>query len=95
MREVEAAARKALLDVREAVAGYRQATLRSELEHAHELLAAAGIECIVRNEAGELAPNVETLLGWVLREGITNVMRHSRARHCVVALTRSEGELHV
>ncbi len=34
---------------------------------------------------------METLLGWVLREGITNVMRHSRARHCVVALTRSEG----
>jgi two-component system sensor histidine kinase DesK len=91
VREVEAAARKALLDVRAAVAGYRQATLRSELEHAHELLAAAGIECIVRDEAGELAPNVETLLGWVLRESITNVMRHSRARHCVVALTRSEG----
>lgn len=91
VREVEAAARKALLDVREAVAGHRQATLRSELEHAHELLAAAGIECIVGDDAGELAPNVETLLGWVLREGITNVMRHSRARHCVVAVTHSEG----
>lgn len=95
VREVEAAARKALQDVREAVAGYRQATLRSELEHAHELLAAAGIECIVRDEASELSPNVETLLGWVLREGITNVMRHSRARHCVVALTRSEGTVHM
>ncbi len=95
VREVETAARTALHEVREAVAGYRQATLRSELEHAHELLAAAGIDCIVRNEAGELAPNAETLLGWVLREGITNVMRHSRARHCVVALTRSESELHM
>lgn len=89
--EVEAAARTALQEVREAVAGYREATLRGELEHAHELLAAAGIECVVRDEAGALPPPIETLLGWVLREGITNMIRHSRARHCLVALTRSDG----
>lgn len=93
VRDIEAAARTALQEVREAVAGYRQTTLESELQRAHELLAAAGIRCIVQNDAGTLPSPIEALLTWVVREGVTNVMRHSRAKQCVISLTRQSGEI--
>ncbi|HZS75093.1 MAG TPA: sensor histidine kinase [Ktedonobacteraceae bacterium] len=93
VRDIEAAARTALQEVREAVAGYRQTTLANELQRARELLAAAGIRCIVQNDAGALPPPIETVLTWVVREGITNVIRHSRAKQCVISLTRQPGEI--
>ena len=93
VREIEAAARTALQEVREAVAGYRQTTLASELQRAQELLAAAGIECSVRDEAGTVPVPIATLLAWVVREGVTNVIRHSRAQHCGVVLTQRAGEV--
>ncbi len=93
VRDIEAAARTALQEVREAVAGYRQTTLESELQRARELLVAAGIRCIVQNDAGTLPTPIEALLTWVVREGVTNVMRHSRAKQCVISLTRQSGEI--
>ncbi len=93
IRDIETAARTALQEVREAVAGYRKTTLASELQRAHELLAAAGIRCIVQNDAGVLSASIEGVLTWVVREGVTNVMRHSRAKQCVISLTRQPGEI--
>ena len=93
VRDIESAARAALQEVREAVAGYRQTTLASELQRARELLAAAGIRCIVQNDAGALPPAIEALLPWVVREGVTNVMRHSRAKQCVICLAHQSGEI--
>ncbi len=93
VRDIEAAARTALQEVREAVAGYRQTTLASELQRAHELLAAAGIRCIVQNDADALPTSIEAPLTWVVREGVTNVMRHSRAKQCVISLTCQHGEI--
>ena len=52
VREVEQVARRALREVREAVAGYRQPTLGEELIGARELLAAAGIACRIDKEGG-------------------------------------------
>ncbi len=86
--EIETAARTALQEVREAVAGYRESTLASELQRANEILAAAGIRLSVRDAAGMLPPACETLFAWVVREGVTNVIRHSRAQQCVVAIAR-------
>jgi two-component system sensor histidine kinase DesK len=82
--EVEHAARQALREVREAVAGYRQPTLRSELEGARQLLEAAGITCTVETTAGQISSPVDALLAWAVREGVTNVIRHSRAKRCTI-----------
>ncbi len=90
VRDIEAAARTALQEVREAVAGYRESTLPNELDRASELLDAAGIRCTVRNDVGELAPAIAVPLTWVLREGVTNVMRHSRAKQCQITLIRQQ-----
>lgn len=87
IREVERVARQALHEVREAVSGYRQQTLRGELEGARQILEAAGIACSIEYDAGVLPPGVDIVLGWVVREGVTNVIRHSRAQHCLIQVT--------
>ena len=90
IREVERVARQALREVREAVAGYRQQTLRGELDGARQILEAAGVICTIEDEARRLSPNADTLLAWVVREGVTNVIRHSRAEHCSIRITSTD-----
>ncbi|MGH2858142.1 MAG: sensor histidine kinase, partial [Solirubrobacteraceae bacterium] len=85
--DVEQVARQALREVRDAVSGYRQPTLDRELEGARVALAAAGIEAEIERAAPQLEPEVEALLAWTVREGATNVIRHSGARHCRVTVS--------
>ena len=89
--DIEGVARQALREVREAVAGYRQPTLENELAGAREMLGAAGIVCRAENGAGPLPGATDSVLAWTVREGTTNVMRHSRASSCQILLTR-DGE---
>jgi two-component system sensor histidine kinase DesK len=83
---VEAVARAALEEVREAVSGYRDLTLEGELAGARMALTAAGIETTVAREAEAIERPVETVLAWAVREAATNVIRHSRASHCTFRL---------
>lgn len=80
-------AREALREMRETVSGYRQMALATELRSAREILGAAGIACRCDRSAGALPPAVESVLAWAVREGVTNVVRHSRARHCTIRVT--------
>ena len=82
--DVEGVARESLREVREAVSGYRQPTLEKELEGARVALSAAGIEAEVVRAPVALDPEVEAVLAWAVREGATNVIRHSGATHCQV-----------
>ena len=91
IHEVEVIARQTLREVREAVAGYRQPTLQSELEGAQQLLEAAGIDHQVDLTIRRLPPAIDAVLAWVVREGVTNVVRHSRARHCRIQMTQTAG----
>jgi len=89
MADVERSARQALREVRAAVAGYRQLTLQAELAAARELLAAAGITALIVDDVGSLPAPLDALLAWAVREGITNVIRHSRAVGCEISLQRA------
>jgi two-component system, NarL family, sensor histidine kinase DesK len=82
--DVENVARESLREVRQAVSGYRQPTLDKELEGARVALSAAGIEADVVRAPVTLDPDVEAVLAWTVREGATNVIRHSGATHCQV-----------
>ena len=90
IREVERVARQALREVREAVAGYRQQTLRGELDGARQILEAAGVRCTIEDEARKLSPNADIILAWAVREGVTNVIRHSRAEHCLIRISSTD-----
>jgi two-component system sensor histidine kinase DesK len=86
--DVERAAREALHQARSAAAGYRRPVLRQELEAARELLNAAGITAVVDDTLGSVEPSVDALVAWGVREGVTNVIRHSRAEHCDIRIGR-------
>jgi two-component system sensor histidine kinase DesK len=90
VKDIEKVARDALREVREAVAGYRQPTLAAELAGAQEALTAAGIEFHVDNDHAPLPAPVESVLAWTVREGVTNVMRHSGAKRCAIRITEKD-----
>lgn len=95
IRDVEEAARVALREVRAAVTGYRQPSLVEELAGARELLSAAGIVVRIEREVGTLSAAHEANLAWAVREGATNVIRHSGARVCTIRIARCSGVLTV
>lgn len=84
--DIESVGRQALTEVREAVTGYREGSLATELDRARSALRAVGIEPVVRQSGPPLAARTEALLGWVIREAVTNAVRHSGATHCEIAV---------
>ncbi|HKA49802.1 MAG TPA: sensor histidine kinase [Candidatus Dormibacteraeota bacterium] len=89
--EVEAVGRRALAEVRDAVTGYRQHGLTSELDSARSALADVGIETTIKRTFDAVTEPADQLLGWAVREGVTNVIRHSQARHCEIVLRKDQG----
>lgn len=86
--EVEQLSRRTLGDVRAAVNGHHEVTLAGELATSREVLRAAGFIAELPGSVDVIAPELSELFGWVVREGITNVVRHSRGTHVRVQLTR-------
>ncbi len=86
--ELESVARQSLSDVREAVAGFRQPDLAGELVAARQMLDAAGITSKIESiDTGTLPQEVDAALAWAVREGTTNVVRHSRATHVSILIS--------
>ncbi len=94
LEDVQTVTQDALKEVRDAVTGYRQPTLVTELANAREILAAAGIACQCDDAAGTLPPAVESVLAWTVREGVTNIVRHSRARNVTIRIQQEHHTVH-
>ncbi|MEU3826918.1 histidine kinase [Streptomyces sp. NPDC029080] len=82
--DIESVGRQALTEIREAVTGYREGSLATELTRARSALSAASVEPVFSQSGTPLDPQTEALLGWVVREAVTNVVRHSRAGRCEI-----------
>jgi two-component system sensor histidine kinase DesK len=88
--DIEAVGRRALTEVRQAVTGYRGQGLASELEAARAALADAGYAVHVRQEGDPVPARASALLGWVVREGATNVIKHSGGKHCEIVVRHEQ-----
>lgn len=95
VEDIESVGRQALTEIREAVTGYREGSLSTELERARSVLTAAGIEPVIRRSGPPLEPGTETLLGWVAREAVTNAVRHSGATRCVFTVGSTPDQVHL
>jgi len=82
--DIRTVSRTALAEVREAVLGFRQRGLAEALETAQTALAAAGIDCELADTDVALPADIDAVLAWAVREGTTNVIRHSHALHCAI-----------
>ena len=83
--DVETTARSALAEIREAIGGYRSRGLAAEIEAARLTLDAAGVTLLAESSqtpTAALSPQEETALALVLREAVTNIVRHARATTC-------------
>ncbi|MEV4516977.1 sensor histidine kinase [Dactylosporangium sp. NPDC049525] len=93
LADIQRLVREALVDVRAAVSGYREMSLATELASARSALDAAGIEADVPLTAEAADPDRQRLFAWVVREGVTNVIRHSEAKHCWIRLEHAAVEI--
>ncbi|WP_328538842.1 sensor histidine kinase [Streptomyces sp. NBC_00344] len=91
LTEVLDIARRAVTDVRTVAGGDRRMRLTAEVEQATAMLAGVGIHATVRLDCGELPAEVETVLATTIREGLTNMLRHSSAAHCRITAERAAG----
>ncbi|MBG0828342.1 sensor histidine kinase [Planomonospora sp. ID67723] len=91
MDEVRGLAREALKEIRTAVRGYRTVDLDAELRSMAAVLEAGGIRCMLQVPPEEMPEELATLLAWLVREGTTNVLRHSAATFCRISITLQGG----
>jgi len=91
--DVESTARTALAEVREAIGGYRAKGLGAELQAARRTLDAAGVKLVCEAMPSEqaLRATEETVLSLVVREAVTNIVRHAEATVCRMELQTSDG----
>ncbi|WP_285185782.1 histidine kinase [Rhodococcus sp. MEB041] len=82
MDEVRVLARESMTDARELVRGYRSVDVAAELRGAQSLLSAAGIRTELTGTVADIPGAVAEQAAWVVREGVTNILRHSRATYC-------------
>jgi two-component system, NarL family, sensor histidine kinase DesK len=88
--EIEVAARQALGEVRKTIAGYRSEGFASELTRAAEVLQTAGVRLQKPAKAPYLTPRYEATLSLVLREAVTNIVRHAGASECSIELSTAD-----
>jgi len=87
--DVERLSRQSLTDVRATVSAQRRVSLPEELAGARAVLTAAGIEPVLPQATEDVRPEYSEVFAYVLREAVTNVVRHSGASRCAVSLGAS------
>ncbi len=93
--DIEAIGRGALAEVRQAASSYRGLTLSGELARARLALDAVDVELTTRLAATTLPRPVDELFGWVVRESVTNVIRHSAAGRCTITVSTGPGSAQI
>ncbi len=93
IRDVEVVAREALSEVRAAVEGYRGRGFSGELQRARQALSASAVSIDLDVAPIHLVPKLETVLALVLREAVTNVIRHAKASVCRIGLHRTDDSI--
>jgi two-component system sensor histidine kinase DesK len=87
LQDVVRQSREALVDLRQVVTKFRQPTLAGELSAARGALRSVGIDFGCTGSADGIPVRAASVLVWATREGVTNVIRHSQARHCWITLS--------
>ena len=91
LRDIEKVARTSLQEVREAVSGYRSKSLADELESADQMLQAAGVTMRRTTMLTGMPMEIDQVLSWFVREGVTNVIRHANATRVTISMLEHRG----
>ncbi|MEV7522618.1 histidine kinase [Streptomyces sp. NPDC091371] len=91
IEEVLVISRQSLADVRRVASGYRDMSLEEEIASARSVLGAAEVTAVTDIRLGPVSSPVDTVLATVLREAVTNILRHSRAGRCEISAVEKDG----
>lgn len=91
MEEVQRVARESLSEVRSLVRDTRPTDLAAELAGARAVLESAGVVLVVRGDPATVDAPARNVLGRVLREAMTNVLRHAQPSHCTITIEVVDG----
>lgn len=89
--DIEKVSRDAMSEIRNTLRGYSSYKLSEEMERAQATLQSAGVEVKAESTEVPLTPAQESVAALIMREAVTNVVRHSSARHCSLRLARNNG----
>jgi len=84
--EIHDLSRQALAEIRDTVDGLRATTLQRELSAAHHVLSDADVTLTVDGSELDVPDEYRTVIGWTVREAVTNIVRHARAATCQIEL---------
>jgi len=89
--DIEKVSREAIAEIRSTVRGFSTYKLTDEMQRATLALETAGV--IAKTEMAEIAmsPAQESVAALIMREAVTNVVRHAHARQCVLRVARNNG----
>ncbi|HET9257412.1 MAG TPA: histidine kinase [Pseudonocardiaceae bacterium] len=91
--EVLDISRRAVADVRAVASGYQEVSLDAEMQSVSSVLTAADVVVQMNLDYGQLPTRVSETLAILLREGVTNVLRHSKAEHCEITIRQEAGHV--
>jgi two-component system, NarL family, sensor histidine kinase DesK len=83
--------RQALSDLRTVASSYRDLCFTEEVSSVESMLLATGVDVSVEVAMPQLPPAVDTVFATVLREGVTNMLRHSKVEHCCITGRAADG----
>lgn len=95
LAELHEVSRQALSEIRTTVTGLRTGDLTEEVAAARSILSDAGVELSVHGDVAAVPDDLNGLFGWVVREAVTNVVRHARASRCTITLDSEDSLLSV
>ncbi len=89
--ELKSLSRRSLAEIRSTVGGLRNPDLADEIAAARTVLADAGVACTTVGDVTAVPPHARGPMAWVVRESVTNVVRHAHADHCTISLAPTHG----
>lgn len=95
LEDINAVGRSALHEIRSVIRGLNHSTLLAATAQVRTLLDAADIELSFANSAENLPDSIEHALAMVMREAVTNVVRHAEASTCTIAIHEGNGLIHM
>jgi len=95
IREIRNEARAALSDVRQAVSGMTATTIETEVKRAEKILGAAGIALSISGTLPIVSAHQDKVLGMAIREAITNIVRHSKAKSTELSFVQRKNGLDI
>ncbi|MGI9615023.1 MAG: sensor histidine kinase [Acidimicrobiales bacterium] len=93
LAELESISRQALTEIRSTVGGLRATDVGDEVTAARTVLADAGVDLLVTGDVVDIAEAERSMVAWVVREAVTNIVRHAKAEHCEIELAPAPGVL--